>query len=206
MVIDVGVSSCARPKLLEVALRSFHANIRTNHELRVIILEDVVDDQSRQREGEKWFLNNYMLFDDLRYSFRKLTYVYCYRDLLAHIVSPVFFRLEDDVKFNGPFDIDTWINCLLYSNDICQIVMRRDNHIKPSGGFCSIATGLHHTQRMTDVVLNGSEDGACHESKILTPSMNKLGYKSIVSGAIGHPEYVHIGKKLGCNKGNYNEF
>ena len=67
----------------------------------------------------------------------------------------------------------------------------------------SIGPGVFNT-KLTREIVNYSGTGECHENKVLTPSMNKLGYKSYIWGSKKEPFLLdHIGKKLGFNKGDY---
>ena len=70
MVIDVGLSSCARVELLQDSILSFLSNVITRHTLRWIIVEDKVDDQKRQEAGRKWIIDNFHYFDKVVYSER----------------------------------------------------------------------------------------------------------------------------------------
>ena len=109
MTIDVAISSCARPDVLEPSVQSFLKHIVSEHDFRLVLVEDQVEDAKRQAIGHAWLEANKHLFDQLVYANKRLTYVYCFSEIMHYLSSPVFFRLEDDVLFTESLHIDPLI-------------------------------------------------------------------------------------------------
>ena len=69
----------------------------------------------------------------------------------------------------------------------------------------TVSTGLFNTKTAREIV-GYSGAGECHENKVLTPAMNKLGYMAYVVGGKDEPHLLnHTGKKLGYIKGKWKE-
>ena len=52
MIIDVLLSSCARPDVLDVSVKSFLDKVKTHkHSFRWVILEDYVEDSTEGSKG-----------------------------------------------------------------------------------------------------------------------------------------------------------
>jgi len=239
MIIDVALSSCARAELLEKSIQSFFMNVETKHKLRWIIVEDKVDDKRRQEAGRKWILDNFYRFDKIIYSEKKLTYVYCFGEVLKYVTSDYFIRWEDDFEFQRLINIDPIIDTLMYHDkekvdnnispianisfkrnycDVTDFTQRLVSNSKeyvneytaPSCMFdliesplFSIGPGIFNT-KLTREIVDLSGTGECHEFGVLTPSMDRLGYKSFIWGSKEEPFLLdHVGKKLGFKKGEY---
>lgn len=217
-MIDVAISSCARPDILENAVKTFLKHAKSKEGFRLVICEDKVDDPKRQETGRNWIENNKDLFDEIIYSDTKLTYVYCFSEILKHISSPYFFRLEDDVVFHEDIDVDKIIE-FMKANDgfISQVIFKRMKHnfpnpvdVENSTGrkirtttSYSIATGVFNLE-WTNKIVGLSGTGQCHESGILMPAMHKLGAKSsVLYGDSTEYALDCVGDSLGYKKGSW---
>ena len=219
MTIDVAISSCARPDVLEPSVQSFLKHIVSEHDFRLVLVEDQVEDAKRQAIGHAWLEANKHLFDQLVYASKRLTYVYCFSEIMHYLSSPVFFRLEDDVLFTESLHIDPLIAHLESQPALAQLVFARNKHnvVPPKGSvpshvnghellpndFYSIATGLFKLD-WTQRIVNHSGTGQCHESGVLTPAMRTLGAQSaVVLGTQNRQCYRHVGDDLGYVKGSW---
>lgn len=219
-MIDVAISSCARIDILSEAVNTFLKYVKTKDKLRLIICEDRVDDVVRQRSGRNWIEDNADLFNKIIYSNRKLTYVYCFSEVLKYVESPYFFRLEDDVIFHEEIDIDKIIEFMSENSEtVSQLIFRRKKHnlIKPQEvvndtgreinlvDSYSIATGIFNLELTKKIVgLSGTEE--CHESSVLAPAMRKLGLKSgVISGVSTVNALDCVGDILGYKKGSWKK-
>lgn len=216
MKMDVLISSCARIDILEQAINTFLMYVKYKYGFRFVICEDKVDDNIRQKVGKKWIEDHKHLFDEIIYSNKKLTYVYCFSEILKYAISPYFFRLEDDVVFYEDIEVDTLIEFMVENkNMLAQIIFVREKHnlINPVEvdnkterkiqlvDFYSIATGVFNLE-LTKKIVGLSGTNQCHESGILTPAMKKLGMKSSVVYGINNVYALYnIGDSLGYKKG-----
>lgn len=216
MVIDVAISSCARIDILEKAIKTFLKYVKCKDGFRLIICEDKVDDAKRQKFGRKWIEDHKSLFDKIIFSDKKLTYVYCFSEILNYIESPYFFRLEDDVVFHENIDVDKIIEFMIENKDILsQTIFRRKKHDPPNPidvnnntgrriqlvDSYSIATGVFNIE-WTRKIIGMSGTNQCHEAGILTPAMLKLSAKSsVVYGKSTTHALDCIGDLLGYMKG-----
>jgi len=214
--IDVAISSCARIDILENAINTFFEHVKSKEGFRLVICEDKVDDAKRQAIGKEWIEEHADFFDTIIFSEKKLTYVYCFSEILKYIKSDYFFRLEDDVVFYEKIDVDSIIEFMEENKSmISQAIFKRKLHklrspitITNNTGrkietvnFYSIATGVFNLDWTKKIVgLSGTEE--CHESKVLTPSMRKLkAVSSIVYGKSMHYALDCVGDQMGYKKG-----
>jgi len=214
MIIDIALSSCARVELLQNSVLSFIDSVESEHTFRWIIVEDKVDDADRQQVGRNWIQTHSGMFDEIIYSEKKLTYVFCFSEVLKYVKSDYFVRWEDDFEFKHDIDIDPMIETLIKHNENMANISFKRNYCDTSeftqvgedlieSPLFSIGPGVFNTKLTSDIV-NLSGTGECHEFGVLTPSMNKLGYKSYIWGSKDEPFLLdHIGKNLGYNKGDY---
>lgn len=221
-MINVLISSCARPELLEQSFQSFNENVSTTHRLRFFLLEDVVDDKERARKGWDWIWQHELWFDENYESKRKLGYEYAFSEIFKLAYSknenftPYFFRLEDDVKFVKPIYLDSMIDVMENEDRLCQYILRRQNHkiVGVDGkddrmqsnflynDFFSIATGLYNFHKTKQIL---RQSVRCHESSVLTPNMKREGLLSAVNGKDNNDiDYIHVGEELGFDKGKYD--
>lgn len=219
MKIDVAISSCARVDILDRAVSTFLDHAKSKDGFRLIICEDKVDDPNRQDAGRDWIINNANLFDEIVFSDNKLTYVYCFSEILKYIKSPYFFRLEDDVVFHEDIDVDKIIEFMDENKNVAETIFMRKKHnlSNPTNidnntgrsmqlvGFYSIATGVFNTKWTNDIIsLSGT--GQCHEGSVLTPAMHKLGANSSVIYGKNTTHVVDcVGDSLGYKKGSWKK-
>jgi len=218
MEVDVAISSCARVDILDKAINTFLASAQSIDGFRLIICEDKVDSTNRQKIGKKWIKDNFYLFDEIIYSRKKLTYVYCFSEILKYVKSPYFFRLEDDVVFHENINVDKIIEFMIENKDtLSQVIFKRKEHNLRTPiniddvddrkiqlvNFYSIATGIFNLEWARKIVsLSGTSQ--CHESRILTPAMRKLGAKSSVLYGKGTSHALDcVGDSLGYKKGSW---
>ncbi len=216
-MIDVAISSCGRVDILENAVTTFLKHAKSKEGFRLVICEDKVDDPKRQELGREWIENHKELFDEIIYSDTKLTHVYCFSEILKHIRSPYFFRLEDDVVFHEDIDVDKIIEFMKDNDEvISQVIFKRlENHdplnpvdIENCTGrkiqtvtSYSIATGVFNLE-WTNKIVGLSGNGQCHEYGVLMPAMHKLGAKSsIIYGNSSEHALDCVGDSLGYKKG-----
>lgn len=218
MPIDVAISSCARIDILDRAINTFLTHVKSKEGFRLVICEDKVDNIDRQKSGKKWIEDHINLFDKVIYSNKKLTYVYCFSEILKYIKSPYFFRLEDDVVFHENIDVDSIIEFMIENEDVVsQVIFRRKKHdisnpidINNNTGrriqlldSYSIATGIFNLEWTRKIVgFSGTDE--CHESIVLAPAMSKLGGKSsVLCGKSTAYALDCVGDSLGYKKGNW---
>lgn len=218
-MIDVAISSCGRTDILEQTIKSFHKYIKFSGKFRFVIVEDFLEkkDQGRIEERDAWLKSHASWFDTIKFNDQKAGYVHAYRDILPLLKSQLFFRLDDDTPFLEIIDIDPIIEYLNMSDDVCQVIFRRQGHKllgrkfinigKPSrqltiNPFYSVSTGIHKLDWANKIV--NTAYGVCHESSVLTPIMQKLGQTSAVANGISQRISTDdVGTKLGYVKGKW---
>jgi len=218
-MIDVAISSCARVDILEKAVYTFLKHVKSDQGFRLVICEDKVDGPARQEEGRLWIVDNTHLFDTVVWAEKKLTYVYCFSEILKYIKSPYFFRLEDDVVFEEDIYVDEIIEFMKENSaDLSQVIFRRKTgcnvselqeiHNKLSRKTLliprySIGTGVFNLEWTRKIVSHSGTD-QCHETGVLTPSMKVLGAtSSIMFGEKQEHALDCVGDSLGFMKGSY---
>lgn len=220
--IDVLISSCARPDVLDACVKSFIKHAKSEFGFRLVICEDLVSNSDRQELGAQWIENHKSLFDKIIFSKTQLTYVFCFSEILKYAESEYFIRLEDDVEFFEELNCDKIIDCLKQNENICQFMFRRQNmklhtewscrHIGDCGtrklyssNFCSIASGVYNTQLIRQIV-DYSGTNECHESGVLTPSMKALNFKGgVIEGSNSEGAIKYVGDNLGYKKGSWKQ-
>lgn len=216
--IDVAISSCARIDILDQAVNTFLMHVRSKKKFRLIICEDKVDNVARQRAGKGWIDKHINLFDEVIYASKKLTYVYCFSEILKYVKSPYFFRLEDDIVFHEDIDVDKIIEFMIENNNVVsQVIFRRKKHnlLKPKEivnntgrkiqlvDSYSIATGIFNLE-WTKKIVGLSGTGQCHEALVLAPAMCSFGVKSSVIYGKNTPNALDcVGDSLGYKKGSW---
>lgn len=228
MIIDVAVSSCARPDVLADSLDGFLNKIKTkDHEYRFVIVEDKVDDPRRQEEGMKFIESRKGLFNQIIYSNVKLgleNYMKPFKDIIK---SKLFIHLQDDERFLVEINIDPIIRLMeKFYFEIIQIVFNKgivSNDHQPlrtflsymdSDGkqknmpltqvdFFSCSTGIKNTSLFNNL-LRHIGNKPLHEIQVLTPASRELGYKKYV---LDHDKlhYLHMGNRFGYQKGSWKK-
>ena len=184
-MMDVLLSSCARVDILERAVFSFLNHVKSEDGFRIVVCEDMVEDKGRQDIGREWLEDNSSLFDEVVYADRRLTYVYCFSEILERAQSEYFFRLEDDVEFDQDINVDEIVDFMKTQDHLAQLIFKRKVHpmtnpVPVSGierkvvlnDFFSIATGVFSTE-YTKRIVDYSGTGQCHETGVLTPAMRE---------------------------------
>lgn len=216
MNIDIALSSCARVEMMEDAIASFKAYVKTKHNTRWFILEDKVDDAARAEKGRRWIENNRSMFDEVIFADTKMTLVYFWYELLKHVKSDIFIHIEDDLNFQYFCDIDPIISVVENHKNISSIVFLRDDakvetmqeetidgHTLINQELFSVSVGVFNTDAARKIV-DYSGTNQCHEWGTLTPAKKALGYSSYIWGGKTDPYILeHIGKKKGFRKGAY---
>lgn len=216
-MIDIALSSCGRIDVLEKSITSCLKHLKSKEEMGIIICEDKVDNKNRQENGKKWIEDHSNLFKKIVYSEKKLTYVFCFSEILKHVESDFFVRLEDDVEFDQDIDVDSIICFMKTEPNLAELIFKREVHpmvrtkdVKNNTGrrivytdFFSVATGIYNTDLTRKIVaLSGTEE--CHESSVLTPSMKKLGLSGgTIYGLNRDNALRYIGDNLGYVKGSW---
>ena len=218
MIIDVIVTSCARPDVLSVAVNTFQEKIKTRHTLKYIILEDKVKDPERQSLGRAWIEGNKNLFDEIIYSdvmmgpygFWQPTVKLCSTDYILHV--------EDDAEFIIDLYVDKALEFMKKNDDVAEIVFRRDimtpknigNFLELNGvkltkyKMFSIASGLYNTKLLKKILDVVGWDSEMHEAGILLPAANKLDLRRYILDH-GKVHYVHVGGQKNYVKGNWKK-
>jgi GT2 family glycosyltransferase len=217
MQIDVIVTSCARPDILEVSLNTFMSRVKTNeHEFRYVLVEDKVDSEARQKEGAKWIEKNRKLFDKVVFLKKKAGPGFWYAKNIEHCESKYHFHLEDDNKFIVDVNIDPIIKVLQKHDDIVQIMCSRGK-INPINNpskltidgvkltefdLYSVATGVFNTKNVKAIIDKLGWDSQLHEAGTLMPASKELKLRKFV---LGHDKthYVHVGAQKGYKKGGW---
>jgi len=225
MIIDIAISSCARPDMMEVAMNSFMDNIVTSHKLRFVLLEDMVEDAARQEEGRKWLRKNKSMFDKIYYAKKQLTNVYALTELMQYIKSPVFFRQEDDVIYLKKIELDPLIELMLRHDEIAQIQWKRsvanardvyegkdvviDGIPLTSFRMYSSTTGLYNRDWTLRIMAKAKNKWSPCQKKS-NPAMMKLrGDNHSLAYYFGAmeemPHAMHLGKQMGYGKGKWKK-
>lgn len=214
MVIDVLINSCARPDLLGVSFRSFKKHVKTDYELRYVLLEDIVDDNSRQVLGRRWIEAQNL--DKVVYADKKMGMDRFFAPVVALCESDYFFHLEDDNEFITDFYIDPVIDLMKKQDDIVEVILNRGNKGQNVGKrvvvesvpvtefmLFSVATGIFNTKQVKKVIDQLGWDSTLHEAGSLTPAANISKLKRYILGH-GEQHYVHVGAAKKYRKGKWS--
>jgi hypothetical protein len=222
MIIDVLVSSCARPDMLETSIMSFRRHIKTEkHEYRWVIIEDKIGSRERRKEGEEWIRKHRHLFDKKIFLRRKAGVGYWWQKAIEQCESDFHIHLEDDNEFLGHIMIDPLINIMSEKSDIIEIMfsrglVRADNNPKrimlsgvifTENDLMSIATGVFNTKLVRILLDTVGWGEKVKEHGTLTPATKKLGFRKLVLGENGEDNihYLHVGADLGLRKGAWKK-
>lgn len=215
MEIDILISSCSRPDVLERTILSFKKNIYSNkHKFKYILIEDKVDDINRQELGKKWINKNIKLFDEVYFLKEKAGVGFWWQEALKKCNTDFHFHLEDDNYFIKKIYIDHIVEMMIKYNDIVEVMLSRGKirkinnlgEININGIYLtnfrlfSVATGLFNTKNVYDILDYLGWKNKIHENGTLTPASEKLGFRKLV---LGHNEkhYDHIGAIENYRKG-----
>jgi len=215
MAIDILINSCARIDVLEMSVNTFMERIKSsNHVFRYVLVEDRVDDESRQAAGKKWIKEHSELFDEVIFLKKKAGPGFFFAPAVFLCKSEYFFHLEDDNEFIVDVNIDPIIELMKRYDDVVEIMLSRGklrpennlgetiiDDIKLTGfDLFSVATGIFNTKLVKNMIDKIGWDQQLHESGTLTPMSKKLGLRKFV---LGHDEkhYTHVGEEKGYRKG-----
>lgn len=218
MNVDVLITSCARPDVLERTVKSFKNKIKTSCDLRYILVEDKVNNENRQNVGKQWINKHKGWFDEIIFHDRKVGKGFWWQEILKICKTPYHIHLEDDNEFINGFKIDLILEIMQKRDDIIEVIFSRgapDKRTQPQRIMLdglkltemksmSIASGIFDTEKCKKVVDILGWKTMVHEAGNLTPTTIKLGYRKFILGH-GKKHYEHIGAKLGYNKGKWKK-
>ncbi len=217
MKIDVIITSCARPDILDVSWSTFRDRIKTDeHEFRHVLVEDKVADEARQKEGIKWIEKHRQFFDKIVLLKERAGPGFWYAKNIEHCESKYHFHLEDDNKFIIDINIDPLIKVLQNHDNIVNIMCSRGK-INPINNprklildgvkltefdLYSVATGLFNTKNVKMIIDKLGWNSQLHEAGTLTPTSKKLNLRKFV---LGHNKkhYIHTGEIKNYRKGGW---
>ncbi len=219
MKVDVLVNSCARPDLLEKSINTFSRHMKSDlHTFRWVLVEDKVDDESRQLKGKIWIKNHIHLFDKVVLLKEKAGPGYWWAKTIEQCESDFHIHLEDDCKFITDFNIDPIIDLLIRNENIVEIIFRRDKLKNRNQGkkvtlenipltlykSFSVATGIFNTNNVRKIIDVLGWDQQLHEATTLCPTSKKLNLQRYI---LGHNEvhYMHEGQQKCYRKGKWKE-
>lgn len=203
--IDVLINSCSRPDILDVSFRTFKRHVRTDCNLRYVILEDKTKSKKRRELGRKWIEEHAGELDEIVYAKKFMGPGNFFGPIVNLCRSKYFFHLEDDNRFIVDFDIDHIIQFMKNHEDVVEVMLSRGKSrnlgkkLKLDGvkltefNLFSVATGLFNTTQVRRLITKVGRTDRLHEFKVLTPAAFELGLKCYV---LGHNKkhYEHIEK------------
>ncbi len=220
MDLDVLISSCSRPDILEISINTFKKYIRTTHNLRYVILEDKVDDEQRQELGRKWLEKNEYLFDEIHFSEKRMGPGFYYAPLVDLCKSEFFIHLDDDTKFVTHVNLDKMIDVMKRSSDMTEIIFRRGKtdprnnpkNVKIYGlkltqfDLYSNATGLFNTELTCRIIDEAGWKTQLREVQVLGRISKELNLKNYTLGFNNNNiHYEHLSAKRGYRKGGWKK-
>ena len=223
MIIDVLLSSCARPDVLDVSVKSFLDKVKTHkHSFRWVILEDYVEDSDRREQGKLWIDKNKNLFDEIHIADKKIGMGWHWQGIVKFCKSAYHIHMEDDQEFIRDINIDPIIDTLIKNQNILEIMLRRipdqdkdknmqhyksppevliNNLPLTKTYFMSDSIGFYNTNLVRQVIDKAGWQSQLHECGVLTPISNKLGFEKYTLDHNRAIHYNHVGGKLGYKKG-----
>jgi hypothetical protein len=216
MNVDVLITSCARPDVLEKTVRSFKEKIVTEHTLRYVLVEDKVDNEKRQNNGKKWINRHKDWFDEIIFNEKRSGKGFWWQNMLKYCKTQFHIHLEDDNEFVREVNIDPVLKVMEENLDIVEVIFSRgrpDKRTRPRNvkigdvkmiemDTMSIASGLYNTELTKKILDKLGWETMVHEAGNLTPTSNEFGFRKFVLGK-GKRHYDHIGAKLGYKKGKW---
>lgn len=219
MVIDILCNSCARPDLLEQSVYSTQENIVSSvHTFRWVIVEDLVNDESRRRLGREWIESHSYLFDEIVFSETPAVVGMYWQKVLKLCKSPIHIHAEDDTKYLQKINIDLIVDFLITNGDVISTIFCRGK-INPKNDLGKViledikltklrlmsnSVGIFNTRLVNNLLDSVGWDKVMRENKVLTPACDKLGYRRYV---LGHDKqhYIHAGQDKKYRKGNWKK-
>jgi len=221
MNLDVMINSCARPDILEISISTFKKHIKTNHNLRYVILEDKVDDERRQEAGRKWIESNKYLFDEIHCAEKRMGPGFFFAPIVKLCQTPFFFHLEDDNEFLVDINIDPILEMMKRHDDIANVVLRRGmmvdkrNHPKAviidgieltKFDLYSVATGLFNVNIAKTIIDKAGWHNQLREVQVLGKLSQEMKFKKYTLGRDNSfLHYNHIGPNKGYRKGSWKK-
>lgn len=219
--IDVLISSCARPKLLDISIDSFYNYCDSSCFLSTVLVEDYMDDPLRRERGLRYLIEAVTeeLFDRVVLLDKKAGVGFWWQEMLKHSESLYHIHLEDDNEFVCSFSIDKMLEVMYNNKDIIEIIFSRTDDIPKIHNprqvvidgleltevdSFSIAAGVFNTGLCINLLDGLGWKNKIHEAGTLTPKTKELGLRKFV---LGHnvQQYKHIGSDKKYRKGNYGE-
>jgi len=215
MTVDVVITSCARPEMLERTVVSFMDNVKFSGNLRTILIEDFVEDEDRRVAGRAWIEANASMFDEVLVMRENVGPYKQFQNAASNVTAPYMFKLDDDAEFVKEIDLDAMVRVMAEDGTLAQLILRRKGHVEVNPeteivagcevvvhDFYSISFGIH---RMIDVRRLFGElgwDCEAHETGVLTPAAARMGMRC---GIFGNDEshYRHVGGEMGFDKGRW---
>jgi hypothetical protein len=187
--------------------------------LRYVILEDKVDDKTRQKVGKKWLNKNKNLFDEIHFAEKKMGPGFYYAPLVKLCKTDYFFHLDDDNKFIVDVNIDQIIKVMQNNEYMTEVVLRRGrlvdkrNHPKSvtinglkltQFDLYSNATGIFNTSLTKQIIDKAGWKTQLREVQVLGRISKELNFKNYT---LGHDDsslhYEHVGPQKGYRKGGW---
>ena len=221
--IDIGISSCARPKLLSRCLESFFSMLKKSDRIRVrvFIVEDYVEDNERRTVGKNWIIENSHYFDDIFFLEKNAGFGWHFQEIVKNCEAKYLFRLEDDHYFLKPIDLELLIYLIEMIESAISINLKRDGHkfdwfdrqkfvndiplVKTK--LFSDSIGIFDVPKLRSLLDTVGYKNQLHERAILTPASLQLKYDKYCLGykkkekQFG-PDYVHLG--INQRQGSYD--
>lgn len=212
--IDIGISSCARPKLLSRCLESFFSTVKKSQRirLRTFIIEDYVEDEKRRLAGKKWIIDNDHYFDDIFFLEKNAGFGWHFQEVVKNCNAKYLFRLEDDHYFLKPIDLELLVHLLETLENAISINLKRDGHqfdwfdkqkfvsdvplVRTK--LFSDSIGIFDVLKLRNLLETAGYDNQLHERAVLTPASVQLKYAKYCLGYKKRekqfgPDYIHLG-------------
>ena len=220
--LDIIFSSCARPKLLEESVSSAKQFLKSDKQLRFILVEDLVINKERKEKGLNWIKNNKDKFFKINLLEKKAGFGWHFQEVVKESNSEYFFRMEDDQLFKRNIYLDPLLEIMKSNSNLVSISLRRDidrrkdkkkliiNDIAlAETNFFSDSLGLFNTKLTKRLIDHVGWENQLHENGVMTPASNNLkldkyllGWRKRISRK--YPiHYFHNGKKN--RQGSYSE-
>lgn len=214
-MIDVVITSCARPEMLETTIVSFRERVKFSGKMRIILIEDFVEDLARRVVGRSWIEKNSSLFDEIIVMKENVGPYRQFQNAASRVDAPYMFKLDDDAEFIEDIDLDAMVEIMSEDGTLAQLILRRGDHKEVSPvvekiagedvvihDFYSISFGLHRIMDVRGIFGEIGWDAEAHETSVLTPIAAKKGMRCGIFGT-NKVHYRHIGGEMGFDKGKW---